>query len=172
MSHDTLRMTNPLRGRSALHQTAVLAGFLAICLAAGALGGLATSSKIPTWYASLYKPSWNPPSWLFAPVWTTLYILMGVSGWLVWRKSLSLHAQALSWFWVQLALNTVWSLVFFGLEQPGLAFAEIVLLWLAIIATVVSFRQRSGTAAVLLVPYLGWVSFAAFLNFTIWRLNQ
>ena len=165
-------MTKELPGRSGLHQTAVLAGFLAICLAAGALGGLATSAKIPTWYTSLHKPAWNPPSWVFAPVWTTLYILMGVAGWLVWRKSRSLQARVLFLFWIQLALNTVWSLVFFGLEQPGLAFAEIVVLWLAIVATVVAFRQHSGTAALLLAPYLGWVSFAAFLNFTIWRLNR
>ena len=165
-------MAKRLSGRPLLSQTAVFAGFLAICVAAGALGGLATSAKIPTWYASINKPSWNPPSWVFAPVWTTLYILMGIAGWLVWRQSRSLQSRALFWFWIQLALNTVWSFVFFGLERPGLAFAEIVVLWLAIVATVVAFRQWSGTAALLLVPYLGWVSFAAFLNFTIWRLNR
>jgi tryptophan-rich sensory protein len=97
--------------------------------------------------------------------------MMGVAGWLVWKKVESPPRQVYGWFWLQLALNTIWSLIFFGLEQPGWAFAEIVLLWLAIAATFTAFLKRSGVAALLLIPYLGWVSFAAYLNFTIWQLN-
>jgi benzodiazapine receptor len=151
---------------------AALAGFVTICLAAGLLGSLATAPQIPTWYGTLNKPSWNPPSWVFAPVWTTLYVMMGVAGWLVWKKLDSARGLLFRWFWLQLALNTIWPFVFFGLKQPGWAFAEIVLLWLAIAATLAAFHRTSGTAAVLLIPYLGWVSFAAYLNFTIWQLNR
>ncbi len=97
--------------------------------------------------------------------------MMGVAGWLVWKKVESPSGRVLRWFWLQLALNTLWTVVFFGLEQPGWAFAEIVLLWLAIAATLAAFRRRSGMAAFLLVPYLAWVGFAAYLNFTIWQLN-
>lgn len=161
------------QARSRLQQTAVLAGFVAVCFAAGALGSLATAPQIPTWYASLNKPTWNPPGWVFAPVWTTLYLMMGVAGWLAWKEvDSSRQRPGLGWFWLQLGLNTIWSLVFFGLEQPGWAFAEIVLLWLAIFATIVAFRRWSALAVILLIPYLGWVSFAAYLNFTIWRLNR
>lgn len=153
-------------------QAATLGGFVVVCLAAGVIGSLATTPKVPTWYATLNKPSWNPPSWVFAPVWTTLYVMMGVAAWTVWRKAGTPLNRAFLFFWTQLVLNTIWSFLFFGLERPGLAFAEIVLLWLSIVVTVWAFRRWSGAAALLLAPYLGWVTFAACLNFTIWRLNS
>lgn len=124
------------------------------------------------WYASLQKPSWNPPGWIFGPVWTALYTMMAAAAWMVWRRGgWEKQRKPLLVFLVQLALNTLWTPLFFGLHQPGLAFAEIVLLWLAIVATIVVFRPVSGAAMLLLVPYLAWVSFAAALNFTLWRLN-
>jgi len=153
-------------------QVAVLGAFLAICLGAGALGSVATAPQIPTWYASLSKPPWNPPSWVFAPVWTSLYMMMGAAAWLVWRRVGTPFNQVFFWFWIQLVLNTIWSFIFFGLERPGWAFAEIILLWLSIAATLWAFRKCSRLAALLLIPYLGWVSFAACLNFTIWSLNR
>lgn len=136
------------------------------------MGSLATSAKIPTWYATLAKPAWNPPNWLFAPVWTTLFILMGVAAWMVWlRRGQAGARAALGLFAVQLVLNTLWSFVFFAAENPGLAMVEIVVLWLAIAATIWTFRGISMGAAWLLAPYLAWVSFASCLNFAIWRLN-
>ena len=158
--------------RSPLRQAVMLGTFLAVCLGAGAAGSIATTPQIPTWYASLSKPSWNPPSWVFGPVWTTLYVMMGVAAWLVWRKVGTPYGRVFLWFWIQLILNALWSFIFFGLEQPGWASAEIILLWLSIAATLWMFRKCSALAALLLTPYLGWVSFAACLNLTIWRLNQ
>jgi tryptophan-rich sensory protein len=140
-----------------------------ICFAAAAIGGIWTSRSVGTWYKELQKPSWNPPSWVFGPVWTALYLMMGISLWLVWRERAP--ALPLGLFALQLVLNAAWSGLFFGLRLPGAAFAEIVLLWLAILATVLTFRPIAPVAAVLLLPYLGWVSFASVLNFTIWRLN-
>lgn len=122
------------------------------------------------WYERLSKPSWQPPKWLFAPVWTTLYVMIAISGWRAWSTAgLSL---GLAVFALQLALNAAWTPIFFGLHRPGLAFVEIVFLWLCIAATILLFTPVDPVAAALLVPYLGWVSFAAFLNFTIWRLNR
>ena len=150
----------------------MLAGFLLLCLGAGALGGFATSRSLETWYPTLIKPSWNPPDAVFAPVWTTLYLLMGVAGWLIWRApARPSRRRALILFAVQLLLNSLWSMLFFGLRSPGLALVEIVLLWLAILATMVSARDVSRAAAWLLAPYLAWVSFATVLNASIWRLN-
>jgi tryptophan-rich sensory protein len=140
-----------------------------VCFAVAGLGSLATTPNIPTWYATLNKPSWNPPNWLFGPVWTVLYALMAVAVWLVWRRTG--WGVAVTIFAIQLALNLAWSFIFFGSHQPGLAFLEIVLLWLAIAATVLMFFQVSTVAAILMIPYLLWVSFAAALNYTIWRLN-
>lgn len=140
-----------------------------ICFAAAAIGGIWTSRSVGTWYKEIEKPSWNPPSWVFGPVWTALYLMMGISLWLVWRERAP--ALPLGLFAVQLVLNAAWSGLFFGLRLPGAAFAEIVLLWLAIVGTVLTFRPIAPVAAYLLLPYLGWVSFAAVLNFTIWRLN-
>ena len=146
-----------------------LIGWLAACFAAAAFGGLFVPDE---WYAALRKPSWNPPGWVFGPVWTALYTMMGVAAWLVWRQGgWGKQRQPLLIFLVQLALNALWTPLFFGLHRPGLAFAEIVLLWLAIATTLAAFRPVSRAAAWLLVPYLAWVSFAAALNFTLWRLN-
>lgn len=144
--------------------------FLVICFAVAGLGSLATTPNIPDWYAGLNKPSWNPPNWLFGPVWTLLYAMMAVAGWLVWKRTG--WGTAITCFAVQLALNLAWSFIFFGAHQTGLAFLEIVLLWLAIVATIISFWSVSKNAAGLLIPYLLWVSFAATLNFTIWRMNS
>jgi translocator protein len=143
---------------------------LLICFAVAGLGSLATTPNIPGWYATLNKPSWNPPNWLFGPVWTLLYAIMAIAGWLVWKRVG--WGTAMICFAVQLALNLAWSFIFFGAHQTGLAFVEIILLWLAIVATIISFSAVSKPAAALLIPYLLWVSFAAALNFTIWRLNS
>lgn len=155
-------------GRSIL----ALAGFLLLSFAAGALGGRATYPAIPGWYQSLEKPSWTPPEWLFGPAWTTLYILMGVAAWLVWRYGgWRSQKRPLTLFVVQVVLNALWSILFFGMRNPGLGMAEIVILWLAILATSIAFWRVSRMAGGLMVPYLGWVTFAAALNFAIWRLN-
>lgn len=124
------------------------------------------------WYDSLNKPSWNPPGWVFGPVWSTLYTMMAVAAWLVWQRGgFSSQREPLSWFTVQLALNAAWSPLFFGLHRPGLAFGEILLLWGAIAGTMGAFYPVSRAAMYLLTPYLAWVSFATVLNFTLWRLN-
>lgn len=150
-----------------------LAGWIALCLGAGGLGSLATAPKIPTWYAALEKPPGNPPSWVFGPVWTTLYVMMGVAAWLVWRRPPGeARSLALRMFAVQLLLNTLWSFLFFGLESPGAAFLEIVCLWVAIVATAALFRHVSPVAGWLLVPYGAWVAFASYLNLALWRLNR
>jgi tryptophan-rich sensory protein len=147
--------------------------FLVVCFAAAGIGGAVTTPKIDTWYATLVKPSWNPPNWIFAPVWSALYFCMAVAAWLVWRENGFVTTKLpLALFAVQLILNVLWSCIFFGLEMPGLAFVEVLCLWLAIAATMVAFWQRSVVAGVLFVPYLAWVSFASVLNFTIWRLNS
>ena len=149
-------------------------GFIAVCFAAAALGGLFTgpATQPGGWYEWIAKPSWTPPSWLFGPVWTLLYGAMAVAGWLVWREG-GWRAQKvpLALFFVQLALNTLWSYLFFGLRSPGLAFAEIVALWIAILATLIAFWRVSRLAGGLFVPYLAWVTFAAALNYSVWRLN-
>jgi translocator protein len=155
---------------SGLRAALALVGWLLACFAAAAMGGLFMPGE---WYASLKKPSWNPPGWVFGPVWTMLYTIMAVSAWLVWRRGgFAAQRWPLSLFLVQLALNAVWTPLFFGWHWPGVAFAEIVLLGLAILATFLAFRPVSRVAAWRLAPYLAWVSFAAFLNFTLWRLNS
>lgn len=144
-----------------------------VCETAGIIGSIFTASSVATWYATLAKPALNPPAWVFGPVWTTLYALMGIAAFLVWRKGLE-HRDvkiALGIFAVQLVLNTLWSVIFFGLHSPGGALVEIVFLWLAILATIISFARISKPAAWLLIPYVAWVGFAAYLNFTIWMLN-
>lgn len=124
------------------------------------------------WYASLQKPSWNPPGWLFGPVWTLLYVLMAVAAWQVWRRGgFKANRVPLACFLVQLALNAAWTPLFFGLHQPGWAFVDITLLWLAIVFTLVAFWRAHRVSAWLLAPYLAWVSFASILNFTLWRMN-
>jgi len=157
---------------SPLRQIVGLIVLLAVVFAVAGLGSLATSPNIPTWYAGLAKPSWNPPNWLFGPVWSVLYVCMATAAWLVWRKGGWAQARrALSLFALQLALNGAWSWLFFGLHRPGAAFVELVALLAAILATTIAFWGRSLAAGILMLPYLGWVAFASVLNFSIWRLN-
>jgi benzodiazapine receptor len=143
-------------------------------LAAGAIGSIFTQQAIPTWYATLEKPAFNPPNWLFMPVWTLLYIMMGVAAFMVWRKGLENRQVriALIVFLVQLVLNALWSVVFFGLESPLFGLVVIAALWVAILFTVLKFYKISLAAGVLLLPYLLWVTFAAVLNGSIWLLNR
>ncbi|MBS7631876.1 tryptophan-rich sensory protein [Candidatus Bathyarchaeota archaeon] len=144
-----------------------------VCQLAGVLGSIFTMPAIPTWYASLRKPAFSPPNWLFAPAWTTLYILMGVSVYLIWSKGLHKpHVKtALAVFLIQLILNAVWSPAFFGLRSPLAGFVIIVILWVAILLTILSFLRISKAAGLLLIPYIAWVSFAAVLNCSILILN-
>lgn len=154
-------------------QAAWLGGLLAICFLSAGIGGALTATSVGGWYRTLAKPTWNPPDWVFGPVWTTLYALMAIAAWLVWRRDGFRAARGpLGWFAVQLGLNVAWSAIFFGLQRPGVAFAEILLLWLAIAATTIAFWQRASFAAWLFVPYWAWTTFAAVLNGTIWRLNS
>ena len=147
---------------------------IAVCQLAGVIGGFFTASSVNTWYATLTKPAFSPPNWIFSPVWITLYVLMGLALFLVWRKGLQTEGvkTALFFFGVQLALNTLWSILFFGLKMPLLAFIEIVILWDFILITLLKFKKISKSSALLLVPYLLWVSFAAVLNFFLWYLNR
>lgn len=157
---------------SVLRQAAWLIGFIAVCFTAAGLGAAATSQSVGGWYQTLSKPNWNPPDWLFGPVWTALYMMMAVAAWLVWRRGGCLFSRGpLGLFALQLSLNVGWSTIFFGLRSPGFAFLEILVLWLSIAANVASFSSRSSMAALLLVPYLAWTSFAVALNLAIWRLN-
>lgn len=149
-----------------------LAAWLLLCFAAAGLGSAFTGPAVQTWYPTLNKPSFNPPAWVFGPVWTLLYTLMGIAAWRVWRDPSPERRPALVWFGVQLALNVLWSLLFFGAHQPGWAFVEIVLLWGAILATLLRFLSVDRVAGWLLAPYLAWVTFAAVLNFTVWQLNR
>lgn len=138
---------------------------------AGVIGAVFTTQAIPMWYAGLAKPALNPPSWVFGPVWGTLYLLMGVALWLVWRSDSPAKGKAMWLFAAQLALNAIWSPIFFGAQSPGNAMAIIVLLWSAIVLTILVFRNISKAAAWLLVPYILWVTFAGYLNYSIWMLN-
>ncbi len=142
------------------------------CEAIGLVGAVFTFRAIPTWYAGLAKPGFTPPNWVFGPAWGTLYLLMAVSAFLVWRNSGKLAVGALAIFLVQLLLNLSWSIVFFGMRSPGGGVIVIVALWLAILATIVSFYRISVPAAWLLVPYILWVTFAAALNISVWLLNR
>ena len=144
-----------------------------ICLLVGASASLFTANSVRDWYPLLLKPSWTPPGAIFGPVWTLLYLLMGISAWLIWRQSAgSRRRTALLVFAMQLTLNGLWSLIFFGLRSPGWAMVEIVLLWIAIVVTLYVFARIQRLAAGLLVPYLAWVTFASALNWAIWNLNR
>lgn len=158
-----------LKGRDLLSLLAAI--FL--CELAGLVGSIFTTPAIPTWYATLKKPPFNPPSWIFAPVWVTLYMLMGISLFMVWRKRLHVPQikKAVSVFGIQLALNVLWSLTFFGTQSPFYGFIVIVLLLIALLATMVMFYRISKTAGLLLLPYLLWGSFATILNLSILLLN-
>jgi len=144
---------------------------IVICQAAGLLGSIFNFKSIPRWYSKLKKPAFNPPNWIFGPVWTLLYLLMGVSFYLVWTSGKEIGA-AIIIFSIQLVLNILWSALFFGMKKPFIAFIEIILLWISILASIVLFIDISNTASYLLIPYLLWVSFAAILNFSIWKLNK
>ena len=155
------------RGRDAV----VLLGFVALCLAVAAAGGAVTASSVGTWYAGLAKPSFNPPNWVFGPVWTALYLMMAFAGWRVWRRRGGDARLALGAWALQLALNLCWSLLFFGARLIGAALVEIAVLFAAIVATALLFWRIDRVAGALLVPYAAWVAFAALLNAALWRLN-
>ena len=144
-----------------------------LCQIAGLLGALFTTPAIPTWYATLKKPFFNPPNWIFSPVWISLFILMGISLFFVWRRTDHPKFKiAFFFFFVQLIFNVLWSIAFFGLKSPLLGLIDIILLWIAILLTIQNFLKISKFAGVLLIPYLLWVSFAALLNFSLWLLNR
>ncbi len=148
-----------------------LFGWLCASFATGAIGGFA-SANAAGFYGQLVQPSWAPPAWLFGPVWSVLFVLMGIAAWLVWRDHAFRGARAaLGLFMVQLVANALWTWLFFVWQLGAVAFAEIVLLWLLIATTIWLFWRLHRVAALLLLPYLAWVSFAAALNFTLWRLN-
>jgi translocator protein len=143
-----------------------------MCQVAGIIGSLFTVKSITTWYTALNKPSFNPPNWIFGPVWITLYILMGISFYLIWIKSdVPNFGLLFSLFLFQLVLNSFWTIIFFGLKSPLFAFIEIIILWIAILCCIIFFYQVSKISSVLLIPYILWVTLAAVLNFAIWKLN-
>ncbi len=145
--------------------------FILICQFAGIIGSVFTAPSIPAWYASINKPDFNPPNWIFAPAWTTLFLLMGIALYLIWEKGIKKNRIAIYVFSAQLILNVVWSLLFFGLQNPFLAFIEIIILWIAILATIILFYRIRREAGLILIPYIVWVSFAALLNYSVWVLN-
>ncbi len=168
MTQNTGSITGPKR------HWLVLAGFVLLCLAVGSIAGWATNQSVNTWYLTLNRPSWTPPGRVFAPVWTVLYIMMGVASWRVWRTGGGLNSKArsaLTVFLVQLALNFMWSFAFFAAKSTLLGLITIATLWLAVALTISVFRPIDRLAAWLLAPYLAWVSFAAALNFAFWVLN-
>jgi tryptophan-rich sensory protein len=150
-----------------------LAFWIGLCVLVGIISGLLTRRDVAGWYAGLKKPSFNPPNWIFGPVWTALYILMSLAAWMVWSQPASqLRNYALTWFAIQLALNFLWSMIFFRWHAIAGALGEVSFLWLAILATMVMFWEVRPLAGWLLVPYLAWVSFATALNLGIFRLNR
>jgi tryptophan-rich sensory protein len=144
-----------------------------VCQLAGFIGSFFTVSSVSSWYLTLNKPFFNPPSWLFGPVWISLYLLMGISLYIIWNKGITNNQSkiAILIFGIQLILNSLWSIIFFGLKTPLFAFIEIIILWIFIILTIKYFYRISKTASYLLIPYILWVSFAALLNFFIYYLN-
>lgn len=146
---------------------------VAVCEGAGVVGSQFTFEAIPTWYATLEKPFLSPPNWVFGPVWITLYILMGVALYLVWRQGMHTKGvkKAFGMFGIQLVLNSLWSVVFFGLHNPLYALGVLIIMWASILATIILFRRVSPTAAYLLIPYFLWVTFAGYLNYSVWSLN-
>lgn len=156
-----------------------LAISIAVPLAAGAIGSIFTSESVNTWYQTIEKPWFTPPGWLFGPAWTTLYILMGISLFLVWRTPVPTVENKFSWkpfafvaFGTQLGLNVLWSFLFFGLRSPPLAFVDIVILLASIAVTIFLFSKISKLAAIIMLPYAGWVAFASLLNLQVWLLNS
>lgn len=160
-----------MASRAKQRQIPGLFGWLVVSFAASAVGALA-SIQAESFYSQLTQPAWAPPPGLFGPVWTVLYALMAIAAWLVWRSGgFRANRIALSFFLVQLALNALWSWLFFAWHRGGLAFADIVLLWVLLVATLVSFWRARPLAGALLIPYLLWVSFASVLNYSVWQLN-
>jgi translocator protein len=150
-----------------------LAGFLTLTFAAAAIGSTATFTNVKTWYPLLQKPAWTPPSWLFAPVWSALYVAMAVAGWRVWRLQSGRAARGvLRLYTAQLALNALWSVLFFGMRRPDLALIDIAGLWLLLVIALVYFWRSDRIAGMLWAPYVAWVSFASALNAAIWWLNR
>ena len=145
---------------------------IGIAQLAGIVGSVFTASSVREWYPTMVKPDWNPPSWLFGPVWITLYTLMGIAAAMIWRQRELPEAKLALWVYgIQLVLNALWSILFFGLKNPALAFAEILILLTLIIVTAVLFYKINHTAGLLMLPYIAWVAFASFLNYTLWQLN-
>jgi len=146
---------------------------VAICLIIGFTSGFATASSITGWYQTINKPSFNPPNWIFGPMWTLLYILMGVAAALVWYEGLDRKVvkTALTIFGIQILLNGLWSVLFFGLQNPAIALIEIIVLWVLILICIIKFIKIKNVAGYLMIPYLLWVSFATILNASIWYLN-
>lgn len=144
---------------------------LLICQLAGIIGSIFTAPAIATWYTHLNRPSFTPPSWLFGPVWIILYVLMGLALFLIWKRDDKKSNKAVDFFLIHLAVNALWSVLFFGLKSPYLALLDIIILWLMIIMLIAWFLQLKKAAAWLLIPYLLWVSFALLLNYNIWILN-
>lgn len=159
--------------------TYILVASIILCQLAGIIGSVFTVSSISTWYAELTKPTFNPPNWIFGPVWTTLYLLMGISLYLIWRelysKKKDVNVQkiksALEFFSLQLIFNILWSIIFFGFKTPFTAFFEIIILWILILLTIINFYKINRTAGILLIPYILWCTFAAVLNLAIAILN-
>lgn len=150
-----------------------LGGFLLLCFVVAGLGAAATTPEIAGWYRTIAKPRWNPPDAVFGPVWTVLYVMMAIAAWWVWRPAgFRGAAGPLTLFFIQLALNGLWSWIFFAWHRVGWAFAEIAVLWVVLAATTLAFFAQSRVAGWLMTPYLAWVSFASYLNFAIWRLNS
>jgi len=149
-----------------------LAAFVGVCLAISAIGGWITAQTVGSWYQALHKPSFNPPDWVFAPVWSSLYLAIAIAGWRVWRRAgIAGAPAAMACYALQLALNLAWSFLFFGRRMIGAALAEIMALLVAILLTAALFRPIDRLAAWLLAPYAAWVAFAALLNFALWRAN-
>lgn len=145
--------------------------FIVICEGAGLIGSIFTFSAIPTWYQALNKPEFSPPNSVFGPVWTTLYLLMGISAYLIWASGKKVK-NALTLFWIHLFFNATWSVMFFGLRNPLLGLINIVILWILIVVVTYRFWKINKSAGLLLLPYLAWVSFATYLNYSIWFLNR
>jgi benzodiazapine receptor len=155
-----------------MNNTVPLVFFLAVCLGVSAVGGWITQTSVNDWYQTLIKPSMNPPDWVFAPTWITLYVMMAVAGWRVWlRPENSLRRMAMVAFAIQLMLNLIWSFIFFGAKSPGFAAIEIVLLWISILITLLLFWRIDRFAGWMMCPYVLWVSFAIYLNISIVLLN-
>ncbi len=160
--------------RGAALSVLVLVAFIVLCSAVAGLGGLVTGPAVSPggWYETINKPFYTPPSWLFGPVWSILFLSMAVAGWLVWRERRFSGAKpAFYLFGIQLSLNFLWSAIFFGLQAPGVALVEILVLWVSIFLTILAFGRVKSLAAWILTPYLAWVTFATFLNLGIWLLN-